>query len=140
MKKYINYKLIFVITIMIIIFIFSHDSGSTSTIKSNIFVDRFYNIFNFNINRRLLTKIIRKSAHISLYALLGFSVSNYLIDFNKKIYINSILFILIYSISDEVHQLFIPNRSGSIIDISIDLIGGIIGIILWRIYEEKRTS
>lgn len=140
MKKYINYKLIFVITIMIIIFIFSHDSGSTSTIKSNILVDRFYNIFNFNINRRLLTKIIRKSAHISLYALLGFSVSNYLIDFNKKIYINSILFILIYSISDEVHQLFIPNRSGSIIDILIDLIGGIIGIILWRIYEEKRTS
>lgn len=140
MKKYINYKLIFVITIMIIIFIFSHDSGSISTIKSNIFVDRFYNIFNFNINRRLLTKIIRKSAHISLYALLGFSVSNYLIDFNKKIYINSILFILIYSISDEVHQLFIPNRSGSIIDILIDLIGGIIGIILWRIYEEKRTS
>ena len=125
---------------MIIIFIFSHDSGSTSTIKSNILVDRFYNIFNFNINRRLLTKIIRKSAHISLYALLGFSVSNYLIDFNKKIYINSILFILIYSISDEVHQLFIPNRSGSIIDILIDLIGGIIGIILWRIYEEKRTS
>lgn len=140
MKKYINCKLIFVITIMIIIFIFSHDSGSTSTIKSNIFVDQFYNIFNFNINRRLLTKIIRKSAHISLYALLGFSVSNYLIDFNKKIYINSILFILIYSISDEVHQLFIPNRSGSIIDILIDLIGGIIGIILWRIYEEKRTS
>ena len=83
MKKYINYKLLIVITIMIIIFIFSHDSGSTSTIKSNIFVDGFYNIFNFNINRRLLTKIIRKSAHISLYALLGFSVSNYLIDFNK---------------------------------------------------------
>ena len=140
MKKYINYKLLIVITIMIIIFIFSHDSGSISTIKSNILVDGFYNIFNFNINRRLLTKIIRKSAHISLYALLGFSVSNYLIDFNKKIYINSILFILIYSISDEVHQLFIPNRSGSIIDILIDLIGGIIGIILWRIYEEKRTS
>lgn len=140
MKKYINYKLLIVITIMIIIFIFSHDSGSISTIKSNILVDGFYNILNFNINRRLLTKIIRKSAHISLYALLGFSVSNYLIDFNKKIYINSILFILIYSISDEVHQLFIPNRSGSIIDILIDLIGGIIGIILWRIYEEKRTS
>lgn len=140
MKKYINYKLIFVITIMVIIFIFSHDSGSISTIKSNILVDGFYNIFNFNINRKLLTKLIRKSAHISLYALLGFSVSNYLIDFNKKIYINSILFILIYSISDEVHQLFIPNRSGSIIDILIDLIGGIIGIILWRIYEEKRTS
>lgn len=140
MKKYINYKLLIVITIMIIIFIFSHDSGSISTIKSNILVNGFYNIFNFNINRRLLTKIIRKSAHISLYALLGFSVSNYLIDFNKKIYINSILFILIYSISDEVHQLFIPNRSGSIIDILIDLIGGIIGIILWRIYEEKRTS
>ena len=140
MKKYINYKLLIVITIMIIIFIFSHDSGSISTIKSNILVDGFYNIFNFNINRRLVTKLIRKSAHISLYALLGFSVSNYLIDFNKKIYINSILFILIYSISDEVHQLFIPNRSGSIIDILIDLIGGIIGIILWRIYEEKRTS
>ena len=140
MKKYINYKLLIVITIMAIIFIFSHDSGSTSTIKSNILVDGFYNIFNFNINRRLVTKLIRKSAHISLYALLGFSVSNYLIDFNKKIYINSILFILIYSISDEVHQLFIPNRSGSIIDILIDLIGGIIGIILWRIYEEKRTS
>lgn len=140
MKKYINYKLLIVITIMVIIFIFSHDSGSISTIKSNILVDGFYNIFNFNINRRLVTKLIRKSAHISLYALLGFSVSNYLIDFNKKIYINSILFILIYSISDEVHQLFIPNRSGSIIDILIDLIGGIIGIILWRIYEEKRTS
>lgn len=39
---------------------------------------------------------------------------------------------LLYGISDEFHQLFVPNRSVSGMDIFIDALGGLIGGLLYK--------
>ncbi len=51
----------------------------------------------------------------------------------RKSTIYSILILFGYAVLDELHQLFIPGRSGDVIDVVADLIGGIIGLIIVRI-------
>jgi VanZ family protein len=55
-------------------------------------------------------------------------------NINKKYILYSLLICLIYSISDEVHQIFVPGRSGEVFDVLIDTLGSFIGInILYKI-------
>ena len=75
----------------------------------------------------------RKLAHFCLYTLGGILILShinlYKITDKKKVFISWILG-TIYAISDEIHQLFIPGRSGEIRDVCIDSLGVVIGIIL----------
>ncbi len=42
----------------------------------------------------------------------------------------AIIFSLIYAFTDEIHQLFVPGRTGSLRDVSIDFSGMLIAAIL----------
>jgi len=56
-------------------------------------------------------------------------------NLNKKTYL-SILICTIYAISDEIHQIFVPERNCHIIDILIDSIGSMTGIyIMYLIFK-----
>ena len=78
------------------------------------------------VKEEIMQPIIRKLAHFSIYALLGFLImglaSTYQGTFYQKI-LCSVLLACIYAISDEVHQLFISGRSGQITDVLIDTAG-----------------
>ncbi len=78
--------------------------------------------------------IVRKSAHFLIYAFLGFNVagafSTFKIQFNG-LFISSLVFSLVYAISDEVHQLFVKGRSCEVRDVLIDLFGALAGICLF---------
>jgi VanZ family protein len=44
----------------------------------------------------------------------------------------SLAIVLLYAASDELHQVFIPSRTGQISDVVVDVIGGSIGLtLLW---------
>lgn len=77
--------------------------------------------------------IIRKLAHYSIYALGGIlillHINLYKININKKVAISWIIGTT-YAITDEIHQLFVPGRSGEIRDVCIDSLGVITGIII----------
>lgn len=75
--------------------------------------------------------VTRKSAHIMEYGLLAVLIYRAL-GF-KKAYL-AILIALVYSLSDEYHQTFVPQRSGHLSDIIYDLTGILIGIgiLLWK--------
>ena len=45
-----------------------------------------------------------------------------------------------YAISDEVHQLFVPGRVGSPLDVAIDSVGVAAGVLLWRRYSDARRT
>lgn len=48
----------------------------------------------------------------------------------------SILVCVLYAISDEYHQSFVPNRSVEMFDIYTDTLGALIaGIIVWKFYQ-----
>lgn len=77
--------------------------------------------------------MIRKLAHFSLYALVGFLamslMSTYCLKRTKRILISLGIGIL-YAISDEFHQSFIPDRTPLVGDVLIDACGVVAGIVL----------
>ena len=149
MKKAI--KLILVILCMLKIFLFSNDTAEQSTEKSNSIIivvaekiigreltlaekETYLNYYDF---------WIRKTAHLSIYLLLGLLYSSYLKECNiidKRLIIYSIIFIFLYSISDELHQAFVPGRSCELRDIIIDTIGGTLGTYIYYFYYKVRSK
>ena len=76
--------------------------------------------------------ITRKSAHFIGYMILGILASGLILQYeniNKK-YPLAFLICVIYAISDEIHQLFVPGRAGQVRDVLIDSAGSFLGIIL----------
>lgn len=138
LKNYINIALI--ITWMLIIFNFSNQSGTSSSGLSNRIIIGIAEIFNKNLTtsekKELVDKykiIIRKSAHFGAYFILGTLTIILFVDLKgttKFSYFISSLICFIYAVTDELHQLFIPGRCGSAIDILIDSIGALTAITL----------
>jgi len=77
----------------------------------------------------ILSKIIRKTAHFSLYFLGG--VGAYLTTGSLK---KSIFIVFILGSLDELHQYFVPGRGAQVRDVFIDLLGGTIGAFLTKIF------
>lgn len=95
--------------------------------------------------------IVRKTAHFSLYAVLGILSFLSVITYRKlkyrfRIFISAAI-CLLYAASDEFHQLFVAGRSGEIRDICIDFCGSLIAItvlallsrLIKRIYKAIGT-
>lgn len=147
MKKII--KLLLVLIVMATIFMFSSDNDSESDKKSDGFIVR---TSEFLLNRKLTDKekgmyigkyvvIVRKTAHFTLYFLLGLFFISFLKEFdlnNKKLIIYTIIFVFIYACSDEIHQLFISGRSGEILDVIIDTMGGVTSSIIYTNFRVRR--
>ena len=86
--------------------------------------------------------LIFKTLHIIEYAILYFllfrafhSINNKQLTIDNKLMLPIFLSIF-YSISDEVHQTFVPTREGKIRDILID----ILGILLMYIYIKNNIK
>lgn len=81
-----------------------------------------------------LTTIVRKTAHFSIYAMLGILSMNYMATYKEKsLYKNAliaIIFCIFYATTDEIHQYFIPGRSCELRDVCIDTVGSLTGIVI----------
>ena len=142
--------LILIILMMIIIFLFSDSNGEESTKHSMGLIGKTIGFIAEVINPDISEdeKIIlyekyhlpvRKLAHISEYFILCLLVCMFLCTYNisyKKIIVYSFIFCFLYACSDEVHQLYVPGRSGNIKDVFIDSIG--ISFVLVVYYFKKR--
>ncbi len=139
---------------MALIFYLSHQpaaisnelsSGITEMIVNTL--DKLASQFQFNIED--LHHIVRKNAHFFAYLTLGILVLNGL----RRSGVNAkqgagiaLLICILYAITDEVHQLYIPGRLGEVRDVLIDSAGASIGIIIYLIVsrltgwlKDKRT-
>ena len=88
------------------------------------------------ITLKKIEHIIRKLAHFSLYTVVGILMMSLMSTYNIeqiKRYGISLGVGMIYAISDEIHQSFIPDRTPAVGDVFIDTCGVIFGIILVRI-------
>ena len=135
--------LILIIIECITIFCFSHQEGDDSSNESGRIVEIISNIIPFIRNMQepdktifkeeVLSLIVRKTAHFSIYTILGMFTMNFALSIDdKKITKNVIMalsFCCIYAMTDEIHQLFIQGRSGKITDVLIDSIGAFTGIL-----------
>lgn len=140
-KKAIIYWLLAAVW-MIVIFQFSGKPAQESDTQS-LFIIKQINIIanNFGFKGEILNNdwnyFIRKIAHTCEYAVLGillflaFSSSGIT---DKKLLLYTILFCIIYAVTDEIHQVFIPGRAAKVTDVLIDTFGGLIGIGISRIF------
>lgn len=75
------------------------------------------------INKRNFNHLLRKNAHFFAYLVLVILVANGLRSSGVGGYRAiglALLICIIYAISDEVHQLFVPGRGGQVKDVIID--------------------
>lgn len=82
----------------------------------------------------LSNHLVRKSAHFFAYLTLGILVINALTQSGFPGKGRGAIawgISVLYAVSDEVHQLFVPGRSGQIKDVLIDSAGAMVGIGLY---------
>ena len=149
MKKTIS--IISLILWMIVIFSFSSADANKSTgtsdkvittmieIKDKI-TDQETPISEKEIIVKNSSFYVRKIAHITEYLILGLLMFNALKQFNILNIYYAIILCILYSCTDEFHQLFINGRSGSFRDILIDTIGILLGTYLYKILVIKKKK
>ena len=130
---------------LLVIFLFSSQTGSSSSELSNGIVTFLKDLFPFSFNQEFFSLLIRKLAHFSEYFVLGILVCNLVKQYQnlgKKEYLWIFIFCFLYACSDEFHQMFVGGRSPQILDILIDSLGSLTGIFLIfylkRIRERKK--
>lgn len=133
--------LVLLILNCLIIFMFSNQNGRKSTSISDKVTSHIVDSYSDLTNQKLsdsekkliidyIKPLIRKSAHFLIYLTLGMISYLLALSFDIKHPIAAaLLFSILYAMSDELHQLFITERSASIFDILIDAIGSLTGMM-----------
>lgn len=81
--------------------------------------------------------VIRKAGHFTEYAILAllaaraFKTSSHKLLRSRWFWV-SLALVVAYSLSDEFHQSFVPSRTASVYDITIDSIGGLTALVAIR--------
>lgn len=123
-------------------FIFSAQEGKQSTVTSQgviqTVIDKLPHTKELSDNEKKdliqkWKKPIRKLAHFSIYLIGGFLiyalVNNLKLQIAVKILVAQVVGTM-FATFDEVHQLFVPGRSGEVFDVCIDSMGILVGILL----------
>ena len=148
-KKQIIYMLALIIW-MVVVFIFSNQPADVSSKASGGITERVVHAITKDnkkitqTQRDQIETIIRKCAHFVLYLIGGILTVKFLSTTkvqDKRIIIYAIAFCFAYAITDEVHQLFVPGRSGEIRDVIIDTLGATTGTVLfWTLRKIVRRK
>lgn len=143
-----NYKRvlpwIFVILWMMLIFYLSSQpaaesdnlsTGITETIikiVGKIAPGLYFSVGSYN-------HILRKNAHFFAYLVLGMLTTDAFGRsgmYGKKSLISAALLCVLYAVSDETHQLFVPGRGAQVMDVVIDSAGVGTGMALYVMASE----
>jgi VanZ family protein len=103
------------------------------TLKDHRLVSIKDKVFNLLKNYGNKGYIVRKMAHFSIYACIGASICLLVYVLSKRIYIASVLALILsitYAYYDEMRQLSVAGRVGSMKDVVIDSSGAFTGIAI----------
>lgn len=141
--------LIAAIGVMVMIFMFSAGDAEKSSETSGRVTDMVLTITvkgykNMTVDERLQIRqqvdpIIRKVAHFSEFAMLGFTLFVFFATFDLK----AVMYIVlpsavsaVYAVSDEIHQIFVDGRGPGVIDVLIDTSGAVFAVaVTFLIYR-----
>lgn len=136
---------------LIIMFVFSGMTSKDSNSKSReiikegiVIVDK---VFNLNLDDNEINKLVlkfnypfRKICHFSEYFFLSLlvllSLRTINVSITKSIVI-TLIFCIIFSISDEIHQMYVAGRSPLILDCFIDVSGSCLLCLIYFLRTKK---
>ena len=144
---------ILVIIWMSVIFSFSAKEAEESTEESvnfgrivcSIFVPGYDNLTD-DEQHELAKNIeypIRKCAHAAEYTLLGLLLAGALYVSAKSKMWNILLPFcagVLYSVTDELHQFFVPGRSCRFTDVLIDSFGVVVGVCIYFVFTKLKEN
>lgn len=91
---------------------------------------------------RFAHSIVRKSAHLTEYAILGALICRALTDPGARIMrstvVRAALLCCAYATLDELHQAIVPSRTGSPVDVLIDTSGATLGSLIFARVRGRR--
>ena len=142
---------------MLFIFTMSSFGSDSSNAQSSQVIQILHQVFpslshTSGLDASALTFIVRKTAHFTEYAILG--VLFYLFyrqtlpqKNGLQLFVLAILSSFLYACTDEIHQLFVPGRSGQFTDVLVDTLGASFGCLilvfsnyLRRVSQARRHS
>lgn len=135
---------------MLFIFIMSSFGSDSSNAQSGQIIQVLRQVFpslsshTSGLDASVLTFIVRKTAHFTEYAILGilfyFFYHQTLPQKNGlRLFVLAILSSFLYACTDEIHQLFVPGRSGQFNDVLVDTLGASFGcmVLVFSNYLKK---
>jgi VanZ family protein len=89
--------------------------------------------------------LIRKAAHITEYAVLGWLAARAFTGSSReflrqKWFFAGLVLIALHALLDEFHQSFVPSRTGSLYDSCIDIVGGLIGLTGFSYFQARASG
>ena len=144
-----------VLLCMVVIYLLSAQPASLSNGNSKVIVTRMVdttvNITKAEIAEPEKVKLIdrinaiaREYMHGVVFLALGLLTQNASTQSGakgRKAIVISLAICLLYGITDEIHQLFVPGRAFQISDLVMDAIGSIIGIVsMWFLYNRVQIK
>ena len=147
-----------VLSMMAVIFSFSCQNGEASLNTSGRVVGWLVRVLDRGFDQRpvhqqqalldAFTTLVRKGAHFSEYALLGgllcLLCRSYALS---HVRLTAWLAATVYAGTDELHQLWVSERSGSIVDVGIDSLGALCGVMVvwvlmqvWKKFRKRRQK
>ena len=132
--------LILLLATFYLIFGFSNQNSEQSSGISRNVSKFIINIINKNESKEIkenkiktIEPIIRKIAHYTIYTIVGLLLMSLLFTYKIKLldkYFYSQCIGILYALSDEIHQSFIPGRSAQFSDVLLDSFGVLTGILI----------
>ena len=159
MKKILKSKALrYVLTVLwcVVIFLFSANDADTSSEQSDVITDICIDTFVPDYDSLsgaeqedifdTVSFMVRKTAHFTEYLILGALIFWCLHRAGDKRVRTacSAVGASLYSVTDELHQLFSDGRSCELRDVLIDsgggLLGAFLGLLILVIYEKKKVK
>ncbi len=110
----------------------------TEVLEALLSIDLPFNNSSVQLNE--LDGFVRKAAHFAEYALLGLLSYSIAVCWNHIenqgiTPVPSFLFVLALAAADEIHQTYVPGRSGSLKDVLLDSAGILTGVLILKICD-----
>ncbi|HEX8776264.1 MAG TPA: VanZ family protein [Pyrinomonadaceae bacterium] len=89
--------------------------------------------------------LVRKAAHFTEYAVLALLAARVFLSSSQKPlrrrwFLCALLLVVLYALSDEFHQSFVPSRTGSVYDSLIDMAGGLTALLLLMLWGKRKAG
>ena len=132
--------------------IFSASADTQSVAHTSRFLEPFLRWFKPDISAEAINAVrwvVRKAAHMTEFAVLAWLVWRALRrpvradsrPWSRRGAWSALGLAVLYATTDEVHQSFVPNRTGSVFDVGIDTVGAALGLLaVWMVFRGRRKK
>jgi VanZ family protein len=133
---------------MLLIFVGSTDVGSAR--NTSRFIGPILRWFKPDVTNetiRAVQAVVRKSAHVTVYAVLAALIwrARRILDdawsrWSWRESCGILAFCVFYAISDEIHQTFVSSRQGHPLDVLFDSSGAVIALLIVRSFVTRMNN